>query len=500
MDLGLERIARLLETLAPAHVTLATTTRSSHVAPHLAFPVIHVAGTNGKGSICAYLSSILHAAGFRVGRYNSPHLITPRDTIQINNQPISQADYEFATEIVKQRDQELNLKSTSFELLTATAFYWFAYGRHQTEQERVDIAVIEVGVGGRLDATNVIPRPVVCVIASIGMDHGALLGNTIEEVTFEKAGIIKPGVPVVIAPQSEGERVYKTLEEKAANVGLSSNMVFKVKAARWIRADDVLLPESTPVATSGHWAALENGFQIQIPLLGDFQLENAATAITAINVLRGNVSDSESSNNGQWAQKITDDVIRRGVKETVWPGRLQWIEGPKAPKEIRGRMLIDGAHNPAAAIALRSFVDSTIASSFQSLPSIRPRTHWIMAFTKGKDIEEMFDILFSKRASQEGSHIQRDSAGQDTFSAVEFSPPEGMPWVSPIPSQEVCERLRAQQERTYSSQEEDMLTIHGFGNDLKAALEYVGKERRESDLVILCGSLYLVADLFRLFE
>ncbi|KAF9164987.1 hypothetical protein BGX21_009260 [Mortierella sp. AD011] len=496
MDLGLERVTQLLEALAPTNVS-STAGSASHVAPHLAFPVIHVAGTNGKGSICAYLSSILHAAGFRVGRYNSPHLITPRDTIQINNQPISQADYEFATEIVKQKDQELNLKATSFELLTATAFYWFAYGRHQTKQERVDIAVIEVGVGGRLDATNIVPRPLVCVIASIGMDHGALLGNTIEEVTSEKAGIIKPRVPVVIAPQSEGEKVYRTLEKKAADVGLSSSMVIKVKAAQWIKTDEVsssLLAALTPIVTSAHWAVLENGFQVPIPLLGDFQLENAATAITAMNVLRGNVDSVENVSDGQWVQKITDDVIRKGIKDTIWPGRLQWIENVSSPREVQGRILVDGAHNPAAAIALRSFVDENIASS----PDLCPRVHWIMGFTRGKDIEEMFDILFSKRTNQlEGSHIQER---QDTFSAVEFSPPEGMPWVSPIPAQEVCERLRLQQERIHSSQQKDMLVIRGFGNDLKAALEQVGREREGNDIVVLCGSLYLVADLFRLLE
>ncbi|KAF9347566.1 hypothetical protein BGX26_000963 [Mortierella sp. AD094] len=501
MDLGLERVTQLLEALAPTNVS-STTASTSHVAPHLAFPVIHVAGTNGKGSICAYLSSILHATGFRVGRYNSPHLITPRDTIQINNQPISQADYEFATEVVKQKDQELNLKATSFELLTATAFYWFAYGHHQTEQERVDIAVIEVGVGGRLDATNIVPRPLVCVIASIGMDHGALLGNTIEEVAFEKAGIIKPGVPVVIAPQSEGEKVYRTLEKKAVDVGLSSSMVTKVKAAQWINTDEVsssLLATLTPTVTSGHWAVLENGFQVPIPLLGDFQLENAATAITAINVLRANVNSIESFGDGQWTQKITDDVIRKGIKGTIWPGRLQWIESVSSPKEVQGRMLVDGAHNPAAAIALRSFVDGNIASSLLLLSPDppRPRVHWIMGFTKGKDIEEMFDILFSKRTYQEGSHLQER---QDTFSAVEFSPPEGMPWVSPIPAQEVCERLRLQQERIHASQQKDMLVIRGFGSDLRAALEQVGREREGTDIVVLCGSLYLVADLFRLLE
>ncbi|KAG0349642.1 hypothetical protein BG005_010880, partial [Podila minutissima] len=182
MDLGLERITRLLASLAPP-----SSSSSSDKPPHLQIPIVHVAGTNGKGSICAYIASVLQASGYRVGRYNSPHLVTPRDTIQINGQAISQADYDRATEVVRQADAAQKLEATSFELLTAAAFYWFAYGhRHHDEHEEssagpVDVAVIEVGVGGRLDATNIVPRPEVTVIASIGMDHAGLLGNTIEE-------------------------------------------------------------------------------------------------------------------------------------------------------------------------------------------------------------------------------------------------------------------------------------------------------------------------------
>ncbi|KAF9181283.1 folylpolyglutamate synthase [Haplosporangium sp. Z 767] len=497
MDLGLERVTRLLEALAPIN----------QPAPHLAFPIIHVAGTNGKGSICAYLSSILSASGFRVGRYNSPHLITPRDTIQINNQPISEQDYQYATELVKQRDAQLNLKATSFELLTTTAFYWFAYGRSQQqglEQEqsshvanKVDIAVIEVGVGGRLDATNIVLRPKVCVIASIGMDHAGLLGNTIQEVAFEKAGIIKPRVPVVIAPQSEAEQVYRVVEEKAVSVGLTANQVHKVKAAHWISVPSVPTEPTSAISTTsspstGHWASLDNGFEFWIPLLGDFQLENAATAIAAIDMLRETRNEDGTDDvDSQWKTRITDETVRKGIKDTVWPGRLQWLEAKDAPSEIQGRMLIDGAHNPAAAIALRSFVDGAIAASTSAvmapLTSSPRKTHWIMGFTKGKDIEEMFDILFAGPYSN-----------QDTFSAVEFSPPEGMPWVSPIPSREICERLTRQQERVHGRKEDRLSSVYGFGSDLRAALESVGKQRQGDDVVVLCGSLYLVADLFRM--
>ncbi|KAK3836928.1 MAG: Mur ligase [Linnemannia elongata] len=492
MDLGLERVTRLLEALAPAASPLLP-------PPHLAFPIIHVAGTNGKGSICAYLSSILTASGFRVGRYNSPHLITPRDTIQINNKPISQQDYEFVTQVVHQKDAELNLKATSFELLTATAFYFFAYGTGvsthspsssptSSSPSKVDIAIIEVGVGGRLDATNIVPRPKVCVIASIGMDHAGLLGNTIEEVAFEKAGIIKAGAPVVVAPQHEGEKVYRVIQERAAQLTHLPDQIIRVQPASWLSQQEAEKLE--PPSPVGRWAVRENGFRFWIPLLGDFQLENATTAIAAINVLK---SSTLKEKQAQWSDRITDETIRQGIMNTVWPGRLQWIEGESAPKEIQGRLLVDGAHNPAAAIALRTYVDEYISELSSVSPT--PRIHWIMAFTTGKDVEEMFDILFSK-TSKSSSEAERASGG-DTFSAVEFSAPEGMPWVAPIPAQEVCDRLEKQQERTHI-REEDRIRSRAFGADLRAAFEWVGQQRQGDDVVVVCGSLYLVADLFRL--
>ncbi|KAG0327892.1 hypothetical protein BG000_000752, partial [Podila horticola] len=446
-------------------------------------PIVHVAGTNGKGSICAYIASVLQASGYRVGRYNSPHLVTPRDTIQINGRPISQADYEVATQVVRQANAAHELEATSFELLTAAAFYWFAYGhRHHSKEEEdgedapVDVAVIEVGVGGRLDATNIVPRPEVAVIASIGMDHAGLLGNTIGEVAFEKAGIIKAGVAAVVAPQREGEAVYKVIEDRA--VAVHASRLIRAKAAQWTPRDG---SASSTTVTAGQWATMEDGLQVWIPLLGDFQLENAATAVAAIRAMQ----QSE-----RWGQ-ITDMSIQQGIKSTVWPGRLQWIEPTTTPPSVRGRMLIDGAHNPAAAIALRAYVDEYLGSIFKQNEkkegTAAPRTHWIMAFTRGKDIEEMFEILFSPQKTGRPET-------QDTFSAVEFSAPEGMPWVSPIGSEEVRARLEALQAKRGGRKME----ARGFGTDLEGALAWVGGQRGEADVVVLCGSLYLVADLFRL--
>ncbi|KAG0085912.1 hypothetical protein BGZ93_005966 [Podila epicladia] len=478
MDLGLERITRLLASLTPP-----SSSSSSDKPPHLQIPIVHVAGTNGKGSICAYIASVLQASGYRVGRYNSPHLITPRDTIQINGQAISQADYDRATEVVRQADAAQKLEATSFELLTAAAFYWFAYGhRHLDEHDNssagpVDVAVIEVGVGGRLDATNIVPRPEVTVIASIGMDHAGLLGNTIEEVAFEKAGIIKAGVEAVVAPQREGATVYNVIEDRA--VAVQASRIIRAKAAHWTPKDD---STSSITAVTGQWATLEDGFQVWIPLLGDFQLENVATAVVAIRVMQ---------QSGRW-NRITDLSIQQGIKSTDWPGRLQWIEPPTAPARVRGRMLIDGAHNPAAASALRAYVDEYLGSVVKQNKgkgdTTTPRTHWIMAFTRGKDIEEMFEILFSPPTTGRPEC-------RDTFSAVEFSVPEGMPWVSPIGSEEVCARLEALQAKRGGGSK---MVARGFGTDLDGALAWVGSQRGEADVVVLCGSLYLVADLFRL--
>ncbi|KAG0264902.1 folylpolyglutamate synthase [Actinomortierella ambigua] len=489
MDLGLERIHRLLKALAP---------RDAQSPPQETFPVIHVAGTNGKGSICAYLSYMLQASGFRVGRYNSPHLLIPRDTIQINNQPISQEDYDALYRYVQETDKACKIEATSFETLTAVAYCYFAYGgvpsstsSSPSSSSFVDIAVIEVGVGGRLDATNVLPPPKACVIASIGMDHGALLGNTIDKIAFEKAGIIKTGTPVIVAPQREGEAVYEVVERRAQQVG--AGPVVRVVAAEWCAGDD----DDDDHHHGGHlrtggWARLKpdssnrGPSKVWVPLLGDFQLENAATAIAAIQALR----DSDSNTvDRKWSSRISDATIQEGMSKTVWPGRLQWIEPEDGSGGGRGiiqaRMLVDGAHNPASAVALRAYVEQcvTILSRKSSLSPVR--VHWIMAFTRGKDVKEMFDILFAPFATL--------TQTRSTVSIVEYSPPEGMPWVSPTPAQEVREQLvaYADDHKTNTTVEE----VHAFGTRLQDALDWVWEHRQDHDLVVLCGSLLVASEV-----
>ncbi|MEO1593433.1 MAG: Mur ligase family protein, partial [Cyanobacteria bacterium J06632_22] len=178
VDLGLDRIKAVLTNLGN---------------PHHQVPIIHIAGTNGKGSVCAYLSSILTAAGYRTGRYTSPHLVNWTERICINNEPISWENLQTSLDAVENAISAEGPVPTQFEVFTAAAWEYFA-------AQKVDIAVVEVGLGGRLDATNVCDSPLVTVIVSIGRDHWQRLGNTLAKIAGEKAGILKPGVPAIAAP------------------------------------------------------------------------------------------------------------------------------------------------------------------------------------------------------------------------------------------------------------------------------------------------------------
>ena len=258
--------------------------------------VIHVAGTNGKGAVCALIDSALRAAGFRTGRYTSPHLVSLNERFFLDGTPASDDKLNAAFASVKGVGS-----LTYFELLTATAFE--LYGR-----ERVDYVVLETGLGGRFDATNIVESPRLSVITRIGLDHCDWLGHTIAEIAAEKGGIIKTGVPCVLGAMPEEAR--RVLESIAASQG-----------ARCICAP------SADSADAGLAAALKS-----LSLGGNFNRENAATAYAALKEIG-----------------IGDEAIRRGFASVVWPGRYQRV--------VKGgrRFLVDGAHNPPA---MRALVDS----------------------------------------------------------------------------------------------------------------------------------------------
>jgi dihydrofolate synthase / folylpolyglutamate synthase len=311
VNLGLERIHTLLAALG---------------SPHLSVPIIHVGGTNGKGSVCAYLSTILRDAGYKVGRYTSPHLVDWNERICIDNTPIST---ENALSVIDRAiaaiDPNLPIP-TQFEIVTAAMWLYFA-------QSQVDIAVIEVGLGGRLDATNVVDRPLVTVITSIAYEHWQQLGDTIAKIAGEKAGILKPRCPAII-----GTLPPEAMSVIAARVAALNCPVTWVKPA---------VPSQPPqygskaAAGSDLLPWVESvGVCYPLALLGEMQLTNSAIAVATIQVLR------------QMGWQIDDMAIGVGMTNTRWRGRIQWARWQEH------NLLIDGAHNTAAAIALRQYVDT----------------------------------------------------------------------------------------------------------------------------------------------
>lgn len=277
---------------------------------------VHVAGTNGKGSVTAFLSSILTCCGLRTGVYTSPYLERFTERIRIGTEEISPEDLGRHAETVRRAVEEMKREHealpSEFELVCAVAFLWF-------REQAPDLVVLEVGLGGRLDATNIIDCPELAVITSIGLDHTETLGNTLAKIAWEKAGIIKPGGHVLAAPQCAAvDAVFQTVcwERKA-----------------------VLHTAALPVRTvrpdlDGQSFDLPGHPELHIPLLGTYQIENGALAAQAAFLL------------GEQGWPVTEQAVREGLDRTVWPGRFELLRREPA-------VLIDGAHNPAGAGALR---------------------------------------------------------------------------------------------------------------------------------------------------
>ena len=290
-QLGLFRMVELLEQLGN---------------PEKQLKFIHVAGTNGKGSTCVMLSSILTAAGYKTGLYTSPYIQRFNERIQIDGTSISDEDLIAVTQQVKVHADEMTDPPTEFELVTVIGLLHFA-------QQGCDLVVLEVGLGGRLDATNVIPVPEVAVITPIGLDHTAELGGTLEKIAAEKAGIIKPAGWVILAPQ----------EPEVEQVIVSTCMDRQAVLKQVDICDAV--PESSDL--DGQWFTYQNELRLHLPLLGAHQLQNAATALKTTTCLR----------EAGWL--IPDSAIAAGLEAVRWPGRFELLH--KHPTVI-----VDGAHNP----------------------------------------------------------------------------------------------------------------------------------------------------------
>ena len=407
VHLGLDRIVNLLASLGN---------------PHHQIPVIHVAGTNGKGSVCAYLSSVLTEAGYRTGRYISPHLVDWTERICLNEQPISSEELSQLLEKVQAAIRTEDESATQFEVITAAAWLYFA-------QQQVDVAVVEVGLGGRLDATNVCLEPLVTIITSISREHWQQLGPTLADIAREKAGILKPGCPVVVGPlPPDAEKVVRS------------------------RALELQCPIFTPQPArqlASGWAEYQTiqnfkSIKYPLPLAGQIQLTNSVLALTALEILQ------------QQGWQISDEAIINGMAKTKWPGRMQWTTWNNH------KLLIDGAHNTAAAQVLRQYVDSLDEVNHKPV-------NWVMGMFSDKDHADIFAALL-----QPGDRLYlvpisiepwpgRTSADLDYLANLAYS---------------LCPELGDRQ-------------IHP---DLFTALETVTSTATTDDLIVLCGSLYLVGD------
>jgi len=329
--------------------------------PQQAYPSVHIAGTNGKGSTAAMLESIFRAAGLRAGLYTSPHLERINERIRIAGEPIS--DEAFAAEFTRLHrlieellaSGGLRAHPTYFECLTAMAFEHFA-------RERVDFAVFEVGLGGRLDATNII-TPEAAVITQIDFDHEAFLGHSIAEIAAEKAGILKPGIPVVSAAERPEARAV--IARRATELGCA---LVEVDAAYRIENESSAggcFRATIREAASG-W-----NLGIAVPLPGRFQLRNALAAAATARILAAR------------GFTIEDAAISRGLSSVQWPGRLEKLQE-------RPAVYLDGAHNPAGARELAAFWQEHLEGR---------RIHLVYGALRDKAVDEVAGILFPRAAT-----------------------------------------------------------------------------------------------------
>ena len=287
--------------------------------PHHHTEFVHIAGTNGKGSTAAMTASVLQTAGYRTGLYTSPHLMRYNERIQIDGVPISDEDFVEAASQVQRVCEQLGGVPIVFEVLTLMALWYFA-------QQHCDIVVLEVGIGGLLDSTNVIPSPKVAIITQLGMDHTETLGNTLEEIAAQKGGIVKEGTPTVMALQepSAVAVVQQICDKHHAPLALADPERLRVIDA----------------SVAGQTLEDREYGKLKLPLAGEHQRKNAANVLEAVAMLRTQ------------GYRISDDDVREGIAKTVWPARFERLS--TAPDFI-----LDGGHNPqclhAATAALREY-------------------------------------------------------------------------------------------------------------------------------------------------
>lgn len=462
ISLGLSRITQLLHSIK---------------SPHLVTPIVHIAGTNGKGSVSAYLASILHTANLRVGRFNSPHLVDEWDCVRIEENVVQEQVFRAAKEEIQRSNKKEGLEATPFEILTATAYSLFA-------RANLDLAVVEVGMGGEGDATNVVPasKTLLSILTAVDLDHQGFLGNTVAAIAKVKSGIVRNGGDLVVAKQVHPE-VVQVAKDVSRERGAT---VWQAQAGS---------PSPSPTASGGSLTASlplspasvhppndlsfpSTNLLANLPLPGSYQLDNSAVALLAAQLLRILPRTTQLL---PLLGSISDEALREGIERTRWDGRLQWIDLSRStPARIASaseplgssstasnRFLLDGAHNPSSANLLASYL-STLPPS---LP--RPAT-----------------LIFGLSALRPAADVLRPllttSTRIEKVVCVEFSPPVGMPWVRATPAVELAQAVR--------DMGVDGVTVE-TSDDLGSA---ISEEYENGKTAVIAGSLYLVADALRI--
>ncbi|RLL44902.1 bifunctional folylpolyglutamate synthase/dihydrofolate synthase [Oceanobacillus piezotolerans] len=403
MKFGLERMQLIMEALGN---------------PQDKLKVIHIAGTNGKGSVASYLSHVLTSAGYKTGLFTSPFLEAFNERFKINNQEIENEALSRITGLVKEKVEAVQVSLSEFELITAIAFQYF-------HEEQCDVVVLEVGLGGRLDSTNIIHSPVLSIITSIGYDHQAYLGDTLPEIAGEKAGIIKEGRPVILYPQEK--------ETEDVILGVASEKNSKV-----------VIPDFSQIkliekSLEGQTFDYKDCKQINISLLGEHQLKNAALVIEAIESIRAE------------GFKIDGAALIRGLAATKWPGRFEVIKQ-------RPTVIIDGAHN---------------------IDSVRTLMGNLTTYFHDKRMIAIFGVLKDKDVSQ---MIEEVSSRIQTFITVTPDSPRAML------AGELADELRDKNLNAISSE------------SYEEAVELALKMANTEDIICSFGSLYYIGSIRRVFN
>lgn len=420
--LGLERISGLLKDVP------------------LQWRAIHVAGTNGKGSICHYLTAMLQRTGIRSGRFTSPHLVQRWDGITIDGETVNESVFRLVEDRVRARNQSAAIDASDFELLTATAFEIF-------NQENVQVGVVECGMGGLTDATNILEHPLVTVISNIGLDHQAFLGNTVERIAEQKAGIIKPGRPCVLSgsnPEGVLAATRTVAGQKAATLKLTPDITSSGSSDPTV---DILFRS---------WgidrAELEVTQQRNM-LCAYFAMKEALPALISM------------PGYSQPPSVPLDQAMAPALRTTTVPGRYHWLHLP-SPMGRAEPVLLDGAHNRDAWEGLSRYVDAHCRNN--------DRVVWVMSVSNGRPAEEMLRLLVRP---------------MDSVVFTEFGPVEGMPWVKPLDAVTLAANV------SKSGPAHDAVAEKDVAGALKQAAA-----RAAGGPLVIAGSLYLVSDVMRLLS